>query len=79
MNIVDGLQEVAKIATRCFQHFVVAEIGEESYKTFAEKVHEIVKRFTSEGRQGFGQVGHETVRIDLAGNCLRLYMLEYKE
>lgn len=47
MDIVDGLEKIAKISTGCFEHFIIAEIGEESNETFAEKVHKVIKRFAT--------------------------------
>lgn len=43
MNVVDRLKKIAEISTRRLQHFVVAKVREETHKTFAKEIHEVVK------------------------------------
>lgn len=45
MYIVDRLKKITKISTGGLEHFVITEICEETYETFAEEVHEIIERF----------------------------------
>lgn len=80
MDIVHRLQKVAKVATRRLQHFVVTEIGEETHKAFAEKVHEIIERLAGHGGQRLGQVGHQIIRVDLrnVGFYYRHHVCEVK-
>lgn len=50
MNIVDGLKKIAKVSSGCFEHFIIAKIGEKPYEAFAEKVHKVIEWFTTEQR-----------------------------
>lgn len=47
MNVVDRLKKIAEISTRRLQHFVVAKVREETHKTFAKEIHEVVKWFAA--------------------------------
>lgn len=67
MDVVHRLQEVAKVATGCFDHFVVAKVAKEAHEAPAEEHHKVVNGLASDCREGGGQVGYQTVRVLLMG------------
>jgi len=73
MDVVYGLQEIAKIAPCGANHLVVAKVTEEAHKTSSKEVHAEVKGLARAGGQSLGDVRHQLVRINLV--CLEAVVL----